>query len=432
MRPSVLILIMFLALAAPPAGPQQANPPLTKDQIMDLVKFGMGATELVKRVQEQGIDFEPTDDYLGALQKAGAQESVIQALRAAKPLTREQVGELVGGGVSNERAAALVRQRGIDFLADEQYLRTLRLLGGDDTLIGALRQASAAVRTQLLVVTSPGAEVYLDGALEGRTDAKGELAVKAGLGAHALKVSLEGMKDFEERITLAAGQATRIEARIDALTGEMVVVTSPGAEVYLDGELQGKVGAQGELATKARPGSHELRVSLEGKKDFERNVTLDAQQPTRIEARIEDALGTVLLKEGQEVTLRISESLSSKTASQHDPVNLVLDEDLRVGDVIVARRGCKARGEVALAKKAGQMGKGGKLNININYLKVGDNLVYLRGSKARTGDSNTGAAIGLSVFYGLGALVRGKDAEVEAGTAVVAYVDRDVNLPPQK
>jgi hypothetical protein len=399
---------------------------------MDLVKFGMGAADLAKRVQAQGIDFELTDDYVAALRRAGAQESVIQALRAAEPLTREQVGKLVAGGVPNQRAAALVRQRGIDFLADEQYLQTLRLLGGDDTLIAALRQASAAVKAQLLVVTSPGAQVYLDGAAEGRADAKGELAVKAGLGTHALKVSFEGMKDFKQSITLAAEQATRIEAPLEALNGEMVVVTSPGAEVYLDGELQGKVGAQGELATKATPGAHGLKVSLEGKKDFERQVMLDAQQPTRIEARFEDARGTVLLKEGQEVTLRISETLSSRTASPHDPVYLILDEDLRVGDVVVARRGCKARGEIALAKKAGQMGKGGKLDININYLKVGDNLIYLRGSKARTGNSNTGAAIGLSVFYGLGALIRGKDAEVEAGTPVVAYVDRDVSLPPQK
>jgi hypothetical protein len=55
--------------------------------------------------------FELIDDYLQALRNAGAQEEVIQALRAArpKPLTREQVGKLVAGGVPSERAAAARR-----------------------------------------------------------------------------------------------------------------------------------------------------------------------------------------------------------------------------------------------------------------------------------------------------------------------------------
>ena len=44
---------------------------------MELVKFGMDTTELVQRIKEHGIDFEPDGDYLAALRKAGAQEPVI-------------------------------------------------------------------------------------------------------------------------------------------------------------------------------------------------------------------------------------------------------------------------------------------------------------------------------------------------------------------
>jgi formylglycine-generating enzyme required for sulfatase activity len=137
---------MFLAVLVWPGFPQQANPPLSKDQVMDLLKFGMESTELAKRIKERGIDFEPTDDYIEALRKAGAQEPVIQALREAKPkpLTREQVGKLIVGGVPSERAAALVRERGIDFQVDDKYLDTLRVAGADDTLIAALREASKA------------------------------------------------------------------------------------------------------------------------------------------------------------------------------------------------------------------------------------------------------------------------------------------------
>jgi formylglycine-generating enzyme required for sulfatase activity len=174
---------------------------------------------LVKLIHEHGIDFDLSDDYLQALRNAGAQDPVIQALRAArpKPLAKEQVLQLLAGGVPSERAAALVKQRGIDFVADERYLQTLRLAGGEDTLIAALREASAAVTADLVVGTSPNAEVYLDGELQGRANAQGELALKAKLGAHALKVTLAGKKDFEQSITLAARQATKIEARLEDL-----------------------------------------------------------------------------------------------------------------------------------------------------------------------------------------------------------------------
>jgi len=122
--------------------------PLGKDQVLELVKFGLDSSELAKRIKERGIDFEPTDDDFATLRKAGAQEAVIQALREARPrpLSREQVGQLVAGGVANQRAVMLVKKNGIDFVADQRYLETLRMAGGDDTLIAALHEASTAGR----------------------------------------------------------------------------------------------------------------------------------------------------------------------------------------------------------------------------------------------------------------------------------------------
>jgi hypothetical protein len=117
MKRCLLLLIIFLAIIGHPARPQEAVPPLTKEQVMDLVKFGMDSSALANRIKERGIDFQPSDGYLETLRKAGAQGPVIQAIRELKPktLTRDQVGKLVAGGVPSERAAALVKQRGIDF-----------------------------------------------------------------------------------------------------------------------------------------------------------------------------------------------------------------------------------------------------------------------------------------------------------------------------
>ena len=79
-----------------------------------------------------------------------------------------------------------------------------------------------------------------------------------------------------------------------------------------------------------------------------------------------------------------------------DPVNLVLAEDIKVGDVIVARAGAKALGTITNAKRAGMLGKGGELNMKLEYLKIGDTKVRLRGTKGREGDSKTGTMVALT------------------------------------
>ena len=141
---ATILLFAALCFAQTPAGNQK---PLGKNQIMDLLKAGMESEVLAKTVQERGIDFEPSDDDLAALRKAGAQDVLLKALRVEKPrpLTRQQVLQLVVAGVASQRAATLVKQRGIDFVPGEEDLSTLRVAGADEALVAALRAAGAAV-----------------------------------------------------------------------------------------------------------------------------------------------------------------------------------------------------------------------------------------------------------------------------------------------
>ncbi|MGB7231410.1 MAG: hypothetical protein WBD19_07035 [Candidatus Acidiferrum sp.] len=71
----------------------------------------------------------------------------------------------------------------------------------------------------------------------------------------------------------------------------------------------------------------------------------------------------LILKEGADVSLKFAQDLSSKTATDDDPVNLLLDQDIKVGDVVVVKAGAKAVGTITHAKKAGMMGKAGELNM---------------------------------------------------------------------
>jgi hypothetical protein len=141
--------------------------------------------------------------------------------------------------------------------------------------------------------------------------------------------------------------------------------------------------------------------------------------------------GKVMLREGEEVNLKFAEHLSSKTASDGDPVTLILDSDLKVGNIVVAKAGSKALGEVTNAKKAGMMGKAGELNMRLNYLKVGDLKIHLRGTKGKEGESGTTGAIVLTVLFGpIGLIKHGKDIDIKEGTPLKSFVADDILVPP--
>lgn len=146
-----------------------------------------------------------------------------------------------------------------------------------------------------------------------------------------------------------------------------------------------------------------------------------------------DAPAKLVVKEGTDVKLKFAQDLSSKTAAEDDPVNLVLDEDLKVGDVVVAKAGAKALGTVTHVKKAGMMGKAGELNMRLEYVIVEDARMKLRGTKGKEGQGKEGTAVALTVLFGpLGLMKHGKNVEIKEGTPLAAYVDQDFTLTSPK
>jgi hypothetical protein len=138
-----------------------------------------------------------------------------------------------------------------------------------------------------------------------------------------------------------------------------------------------------------------------------------------------------LLKEGELVALKFAADLNSKTAHEGDPVEFLLDDDLKVGDSILVPKGAHAVATVTDAKKAGMMGRPGELSVQMQYLLSGTNHVRIRGTKGREGDSKTGATVALTVLFGpIGLIKHGKNVDIPAGTALTAYVDQDIWLAP--
>jgi len=141
----------------------------------------------------------------------------------------------------------------------------------------------------------------------------------------------------------------------------------------------------------------------------------------------------LVLKDGSDIHLKFAEAITSKTATEGDPVNLLLDQDLKIGDVVVAKAGAKAVGTVTHAKKAGMMGKAGELNMRLEYVLIGDDRVHIRGSKGKEGEGKEGTAVALTVLFGpLGLIKHGKNVEVKEGTPLLAYMDQDYTVPTPK
>lgn len=132
------------------------------------------------------------------------------------------------------------------------------------------------------------------------------------------------------------------------------------------------------------------------------------------------------LAEGTDVELQFAQDLSSSTSFEGDPVMLTLVKDLMVGDVVVAKAGSKAYGEVTKAQKSGMMGKPGQLDIRLDYLQTGDSKIKLRGTKSNEGENRVKGAL----LAPIGRIKHGKNVEIKAGDPLHAYVANDILLPP--
>jgi hypothetical protein len=152
-----------------------------------------------------------------------------------------------------------------------------------------------------------------------------------------------------------------------------------------------------------------------------------AQEPIAIQGK------TVIIPDGTEISVITTEALSSKTATEGDPINFKVDEDLIIDGVIVIAKGTLVKGEVSEAKSSGHFGRGGKLNIRVNSTETIDKQkLKLRASKGRVGGDATGTTVALVVIFGpLGFLKKGKNAEIKEGTRVKVFTDevKTVQLP---
>lgn len=135
--------------------------------------------------------------------------------------------------------------------------------------------------------------------------------------------------------------------------------------------------------------------------------------------------------------MRMNRTISSADAQQGDNVDLETLDDIKVGDTVVIPTGSTAMATVTEAVPKRRMGRGGKLDVNIDYVRLpsGERLP-LRGVQDVKGGGHTGAMTGAIVatsivFFPAAPLflfMHGKDITIPKGHEVTVYTNTDYEL----
>jgi hypothetical protein len=210
-----------------------------------------------------------------------------------KKLTAQDVIDLLTGDVSSADVAKAAQKSGISFQVTAAVAKQIRDAGGTEDLIRVLRtlaprppaapagtphNAPPASPPVLMIESSPGqSQVYLDDEPMGTTSQEGRLKLtRLAAGDHRVRISLSGYQDYEETVTLAAGEVTTVAATLQKPSApatsfptpspqtEVTPPANPGQAGYLGVQAMDPqpAGARGVVISGAYPGTPAEQAGL--------------------------------------------------------------------------------------------------------------------------------------------------------------------------
>jgi hypothetical protein len=147
------------------------------------------------------------------------------------------------------------------------------------------------------------------------------------------------------------------------------------------------------------------------------------------------------LLDGTPVKLRIGRNVSSADAKVGEHVDFEVLEEIQVMGVVVVAKGANASATVTEAQPKRRMGREGKLEMTLDYVRLVDNeKAALTATAGGKGGSNvgkmTGAIVATAIFtLGGSALflfMHGKDITIPKGAETTAYINGDMPLDMTK
>jgi hypothetical protein len=147
------------------------------------------------------------------------------------------------------------------------------------------------------------------------------------------------------------------------------------------------------------------------------------------------------LQDGTAIKLRLTENLTSATATAGQQVSFEAVEETDVEGVMVIAKGAQALATVTTAEPRKSMGRAGKLNVNIDSIRLVDGeKAALSATQSAKGGVHTGAMtagmVGTAIVFFPAAplllFVHGKDITIPKGTEITAFISGDMKLDMAK
>jgi len=218
---------------------------------------------------------------------------------ASKPVSEQEIVEMLKKGtLKPDEIGSAVCSIKASFNMTEDIEREFRQAGADDQLILRLKGCVPPPPppqlppppARIVVTTSPQAQVYLDDAFRGLASPQGELVIEnLARGDHRLRVHLDGKKESERGINIAAEQVYPVPMPLEDMPASLQVRTEPGASLWMDSANRGTVDANGEFALAEVPrGGHTLRIAAPGKIDRVLSVNVIPGVKTPVEVVLID------------------------------------------------------------------------------------------------------------------------------------------------
>jgi hypothetical protein len=140
---------------------------------------------------------------------------------------------------------------------------------------------------------------------------------------------------------------------------------------------------------------------------------------------------TLILHDGTPVRLRLGRNLSSADTKVGETADFEVLDELAIDGALLVPRGGTAIATVTEAQSKRGMARGGKLDVNIDYVRLADGeKVALRAVKENRGGGHTGTIIGATASPVAPVLffAKGKDVTIPKGTEITAYINGEIKL----
>lgn len=199
------------------------------------------------------------------------------------PLSLAQVEKLVEIHSPDDLIAEEIKARGLNYAPDQKTLDELQRRGAGQATLSAVRER-IPIGT-LEIQAPPGSQIVVDGTDQGVTDAQGRLVLSdLPAGAHRLSVRNAGYKTGEFSIILAAKEYKHFPVNLDWAGGYLTVRADPaGATIDIPG-LGHYKDSISDL--QCPPGTYDLTVSRAGVKPESRSVVVAAGQHAAVEIHL--------------------------------------------------------------------------------------------------------------------------------------------------